>query len=326
MKKWLKWTAGIAVSAGFMYLAFRKADFAMMWTAIKKADYIWLFPAITAMFASYWLRSLRWRYLMAPIKRINTPRLFQALLIGYMANSFLPAHLGELVRAYIIGQKENLPSSTVFASIIVERVADVFSLIAVMGLTILAFPFPGWVRQSGWLFLAIVASLFAILLFLKNSTEKGPRLISVLLKFLPQSLQTKITASLATLLDGIVPLKKKNNYLKVFLLTVAIWFCYAATFYMVFFSFGFNRLYRLGWTAALVLLVMTTIGVLIPSSPGYIGVFHFLCQTGLGFFAVPASESLSYAFIMHGINFIPVVIVGLILTAISGRGLVRIKP
>ena len=102
------------------------------------------------------------------------------------------------------------------------------------------------------------------------------------------------------------------------MLSIAIWFCYGMAFQMGFYAFDFVRIYALPWMAALVLLVITTISVLVPSSPGYVGTYHYLCQLSLGLFAVPESPALTFAFVLHGINFLPILIVGLILISAEG--------
>lgn len=310
VKKLGKLVFGIVISLVFMYLAFRKVDMSQMMESFRRADYWYIVPAVLIMFVSYWLRSFRWRYLMRPVKTIGTRRLFSSLLIGYMANSFLPAHLGEFVRAYTIGKKEDLPSSTVMASILIERIIDVLSLLAVMGLTVLVFPFPDWVKKSGFLFFAAALVLLACLVLLRIHRDKSLALIGKLTKPLPETIREKLLHVVRSLADGIEPLTKRNHYLKVFVLTALIWACYALSFWFVFHAFSFVVKYSLPWTASLVLLVLTTIGILVPSSPGYIGVYHFLCQAGLGFFGVVPGEALSYAFVMHGINFFPIIAVG----------------
>ena len=71
--------------------------------------------------------------------------------------------------------------------------------------------------------------------------------------------------------------------------------------------------YNLVWTNSLVLLVITSIALVIPSSPGYIGTYHYLCQLSLAMFGVPVSTALTFATVVHAIDFFPVFILGLII-------------
>ncbi|MCP5108676.1 MAG: flippase-like domain-containing protein [bacterium] len=325
LKKNIKILAGVLISAAFMYLALSKVDYGRMLQEFGAVNYFYVLPAVLVIFLSYWLRSLRWRYLMDPIKRVHTGSLFSALLIGYMANSFLPAHLGELIRAYIIGKRENLSSSMVFGTIIVERILDILSLVLLMGITILIFPFPPWVRVSGYLLLGGAVGLSAVLVLMKIYRSRSLAILSKLTGWLPERVRDRITGLFSSLLDGIVPLKRSSHYFIVLVLTLVIWLCYAGSFQIVFYSFNFAALSSLPWTAALVLLVITTISVVVPSSPGYVGTYHFLCQLSLGFFGISETTSLSYAFIMHGINFFPIIIVGLLLVSLTKLSLKNLQ-
>jgi glycosyltransferase 2 family protein len=317
---WKLWL-GILLSLLFMCLAFRKVDFAQMASAFKDANYWWFIPAMSLMFFSHFLRAVRWKYLLDPIKPLDVPVLFSSLMIGYMANTFLPAHLGEFLRAYMVGKKRDVPASAVFGSIVIERIIDVFTLLALLALTMVIFPFPDWVQKSGYISFAGIVVLFAVLLLMKKYRDKSLSLLEKILKPFPEKLSTKVSELLHSFLDGVVPLRNWQAYVLVTVLSAVIWACYAAIFHLSFYAFDFISLYSLPWTTSLVMLVITTISVLVPSSPGYVGAYHYLCQLSLGMFAVPESPALTYAFVVHGINFLPVLLVGLILISAEGMTL-----
>ena len=90
-------------------MAFRKVDFQQMWQALDSANYWYLLPAILVMLFSHYLRAIRWRYLLDSISRLDVGTLFSSLMIGYAANIVLPAHLGELLRAYVLSKKHIAP-------------------------------------------------------------------------------------------------------------------------------------------------------------------------------------------------------------------------
>lgn len=324
---WKVWI-GILISLVFICLAFHKVDFSQMWQAFKAANYWWFIPALIILFLSHWLRALRWKFLLNPIYNVETKVLFSSLIIGYMANTFLPAHLGEFLRAFIVGKKRPVSASAVFGTIVIERIIDVFTMLGLLALTMIVFPFPDWVQKSGYFSFAGIILLFGFLLLMKKYREKSVKLLNTLLKPVPQKIANKINNLLLSFLDGIKPLGKKRDYIIVTVLSVLIWACYAAIFQFSFFAFDFTNLYALPWSAALVLLVITTISVLVPSSPGYVGTYHYLCQLSLGLFGVPDSPALTFAFVVHGINFLPILIAGLILISAEGMSLknLREKP
>jgi uncharacterized protein (TIRG00374 family) len=306
-----KMLVGVVLSLLFIFLAFRKVNMKQMLQALGEADYWFLLPVLAIIALGLVLRSLRWQYLLAPMRRVGVGVLFTSLSIGYMANTFLPAHLGEIVRAWHAQKKTGIAASSIFATIVVERLIDVVSLLICFGLSLLVFPFPGWIRGSGAVLLALVAVLSILLLLMKRYRQKTLLLAERLLRYFPAPLTAKVMRALDQFLSGVTALKRRGHYLAVSVLSLLIWVCYALTFQLLFYAFGFVERYRLPWSAALVAMVITTISVVVPSSPGYVGTFHFLCQLSLGLFNIPKGPALSYAFVLHAVSIFPVFFLGL---------------
>ena len=304
-----------------MYLAFRKVDFNKMLTAIQDINLIYVLLIIVVVFLNNVIRALRWRLLLYPIKKVDPVSCFTSLQIGYTANTILPAHLGEFIRAYLIGKKNNIPSSAVFATIVTERIIDIISLLFFMVLTLLIYPFPDWVRSSGYIMFAGTVVLILFLFLLKIKPEKTLNVTGVFLKFFPEPFKNKILTLLSTFLDGFVGMKNWQHYLGTILLSIAIWI-----FYGLFFLFGllaFNL--HLSWIAPVVLIVTTTIAIVVPSSPGYVGTFHWICQITLGLFGISKSLGLAFALVIHGVNTIPFFIFGLFLAWREGIQISKIN-
>ena len=133
----LKFWSGIVISLFFMLMLLGKIDFNQLWTALLRVDYRFIVLAVVANFASYLLRAVRWHYLLIPEKRIPLSSLYSATIIGYMANNLLPARLGEFIRAYILAQKEGLQTATVFASLVIDRLFDGFTVMLILLFTYL---------------------------------------------------------------------------------------------------------------------------------------------------------------------------------------------
>ncbi len=310
-----KTAAGVAISLIFIFLAFRRVNAAEMLQALAQADYLFLLPALAVVLLGLFLRSLRWHYLLLPIARADTGVLFVSLSIGYMANTFMPAHLGEFVRAWHAARRTGIQPGAMLASIVIERIIDVVSLLLLLGLALLIFPFPGWVRQSGAIMLVLVVLLSLLLLLMKKYRRTSLAACQRMLCFLPGKVTSRVYRILEQFLCGVVPLERCGHYAVVALLSLLIWASYAWTYQLLFQAFGFVASYRLPWSAALVTMVVTTISVVVPSSPGYIGTFHYLCQLALGLFLVPKGPALSYAFVLHAISVLPVFFLGLFLLA-----------
>ena len=97
---------GCLIGLAFLYLAVRQVDFALMWEAFTKVNYWFVLLAVPVIFFSHFLRALRWRYLMDPIRRVDLGSLFSALLIGYMANILMPATWVSFCAPTCLGKRE----------------------------------------------------------------------------------------------------------------------------------------------------------------------------------------------------------------------------
>ena len=312
--KW-KTIAGAAISLFFIYLATRRVVASEVLRALGQVDYLYLLPVLAAVLLGVFLRSWRWRFLLAPVARAKKRDLFASLSIGYMVNTVMPAHLGEFVRAWHCARNTGAASGSIFATIVVERLIDVVSLLLLLGLALLVFPFPTWVRHSGTIMLALVVALSVLLLLLKKFKRASLAACERLLRFLPGASAARVRGMLEGFICGVSPLRRRRHYAAVAVLSLVIWASYALTYQLLFYAFGFVARYRLPWSAALVAMVITTISVVVPSSPGYIGTFHYLCQLALGLFLVPKGPALSYAFVLHALSILPVFILGLFFLA-----------
>jgi len=117
--------AGIIVGGIFLFLSLRNVDIGEMFKSLTKANYWYILLSIFILMFSHYLRALRWQIFLAPIKIINSRSLFSALVIGYAANTFVPAHLGDFLRAFVLGKRHNIYTSKTFASIVLERIVDI---------------------------------------------------------------------------------------------------------------------------------------------------------------------------------------------------------
>jgi uncharacterized protein (TIRG00374 family) len=325
IKQSLRTGIGIVISVVFIYLAFRKVDFSQMAHSFRSANYWYLLPTVFILFLSHYLRALRWRYFLDPVMRLDIGSLFSSLMVGYAANVVMPAHLGEFVRAHMLSRKRPVSMGCAFATIVVERIIDVFALLMLLGLSMMIHPFPSWVVVSGYVMLGGAVLLFAALILSRKYEAQTLNALRFFMRPFPAKFTERVVSWTGRFLSGIVPLKRRLDYPVVGVLSLAIWACYGLTFHLSLYAFDFVEVYHLAWYVALVLLVITTISVVVPSSPGYVGTFHYLCQLALGLFGVPPAPALSYATVAHAVCFLPVFVVGLALANYEGMSVRRVE-
>jgi glycosyltransferase 2 family protein len=139
-KKKIVFISGILISIICSWLFARKIEWVHLKEAFREANYIYIIPTIIVIFLSHYLRAVRWSRLIAPIKKVSILNLFSATMIGFMANSILPARMGEIIRPIVIARRENIKIATSFATVVMERIFDVLSVIVVASLLFFILP------------------------------------------------------------------------------------------------------------------------------------------------------------------------------------------
>ena len=196
----LKLILSLLVSAVFTYLAFRNIDFALMWRTLSQANYWLLAPGLLFMYVSLWLRALRWGYFMKPIKPVGFQKLFSAMMIGYYGNNVFPFRLGEVLRAYAIGQSAGVSRMASFATIFVERIIDVISLLLLLGVSLLFHDYPAWIEKGGAILLGATVACTVFIVFLMKRTERTLSFVMRLLRPFPEKVKQVVSKLLASFL------------------------------------------------------------------------------------------------------------------------------
>ncbi|MCH8018880.1 flippase-like domain-containing protein [candidate division KSB1 bacterium] len=309
----LKIIIGMVVSFVFLYFTFRQVDFQEMLNAIKAANYLWLIPAFATMIFSHWLRAVRWRYLLEPIKLIKINPVFSALMIGYAANNIFPLRMGEFLRAFAIGKSQKISKSSAFATVFVERfILDFVPLLLVLVLTFSLFAsiLGDEIKYGGYLISVITCFVIALVIVLIKWTDAT---VEKLRQILPAKLFKFVEHFLPSFTKGCLAFKKAEHYLAITVLSVLVWALYILSIYFSFFIFDFPAKYGLDISASLLVLVFASFGIMIPASPGYVGTFHYFCALSLNALGagIPDGEVKSFALVSHLMNILPISIIGL---------------
>jgi uncharacterized protein (TIRG00374 family) len=305
---------GLGISLFFLFLLFRKIDFHKLLAAFREMDYRYLWPALLFTFVSYFFRAVRWYFLLLPIKKTRLKNLFPATMIGYMANNILPARLGEFVRAYVLGEKEGIAMSAVFASLVIDRLFDGFTVLLILLFTFFTVKLPPGMESvqhglvvGGYITLTIYFVVIAFLFILKKRTLQTINLIGRLLKPFPARVSGKVIPLLGSFIEGVRISSRPAELIVLLLSSFVIWAFAIWPVDLMLRSFGII----LPITASMFIMVFLVFAVMVPASPGYVGTYHAACVYGLMAFNIQKEKALSIALIIHGINFFPVIILGL---------------
>ena len=305
---------GIGISLFFLILLFRKIDFNKLLLSLQDMDFRYLWPALIFTFASYFFRAVRWRFLLAPMKTIGLSALFSATIIGYMANNILPARLGEFIRAFVLGEKEDLDKSEVFATLVIDRLFDGLTVLLILLITFFTVKLPSGMEQvqkglvlGGYLTLGFYVAVVIFILLLKKYTGGTLKLVATAMKPLPARFAEKIIPLLGSFIQGLRLSSRLADRMLLFISSAIIWAFAVYALDMVLRSFGVF----LPITAAMFIMVFLVFAVMVPASPGYVGTYHAACVYGLMAFNIELEKALSVALLAHGVNFFPVILLGI---------------
>lgn len=299
---------GILISGVFVYLAFRGIDFSELAVSFQSANYAYMFPVVLAVLLSHYLRCFRWGVILDRLVHFDQKKLFVIGSIGFMAVGMLPARLGEFARPYLVKQSTGTRMTATMATIVVERIFDMLSLMLLMFIVLLKTSLPPIITRTGLTALAGTLVLFLVLVVMAVKREFSQKTIERLLGVLPSRAAGLLERLVHSFLDGLQILPDIKKTVAVGVLSLVIWLVLALSNYLLFFSFGFD----LTIVNAFAVLVIVALGVMIPAAPGFVGTFHFACVLGLTTFGVGKSEALSFAIVIHFLQMVPVLTLGLI--------------
>ncbi|MEJ2511448.1 MAG: lysylphosphatidylglycerol synthase transmembrane domain-containing protein [Anaerolineales bacterium] len=316
MRRWQFWF-GVAISAFFLYWVLKDIEYSTLWQKTLEANYWLILPGVGAYFIGLWVRAWRWHYLLRPVKPISTRKMFPIVAMGYAGNNIFPARAGEVLRAVVLKNKEDVPISASLATIIVERVYD--------GVVMLAFIFVNLAELSRlteeitlfrsfsiqdvavWgsvLFFGVLV-VFLLAAMFPRPTEKIIRWLVE--RLVPQRFRERTLQIAVRFLGGLASLRSPVEALMVFFTSVVIWLLETVKYWFVMQAFRFS----VSFFALMLMNGVVNLATTIPSAPGYLGTFDLPGIKILEAHGIGAETAASYTFVLHFALWFPVTLLGL---------------
>ena len=298
----------VGLAALFLYLAFQDVNLNDVMALVSQASVVWMVIFAISVMLGHYVRTIRWKVILYSVKPdAKMINLYGALMIGYGVNCVTPK-LGEVTRAIMIGKYENLSRSSMFGTVIVERVIDIIALGSAV--LISAFIWSSSLYQTfPWLESALYLSagiMVIILLVIYLSVKLKERFYGVILKSvgkISQKFAERLGYVFEMLIQGFTSLKGTKNYILTVITTIILLLVYAFSAYLGFFMLdmqaGKDVTFTMGW----ILMSISAIGVVIPT-PGATGSYHALAKSTLVLlFGFGDTISAAYAFLTHIISY-----------------------
>ncbi len=316
MKLNWKTALGIVLSAGLLVWTLRGESPSEIWAVISTSNVALMIAAVVVATAVFPLRAIRWRVILEPVApRVPIAPLWRAIAIGVMVSNIYPARLGEIARAYALTRETNRVSLTSsVASLAVDRVFDALTLMLLMVSAMVVPEFPKGmtvggqpVQRGAALFAAGALGLFVALYVIVAFPQHLVRLYAAVVGRVAPRLVNRGSAIIHAFSEGLGVLRSPRRFAAVFFWALVHWLVNALAFWIGFKAVGID----VPFSAANFLQGIIAIGVALPSSPGFFGVFEAAAKVGLEVYGVTGGRAISWAIGFHVLSFIPITLIGL---------------
>ena len=288
---------GLVVSVVALWWAFRGLDWHSFGQALGQSNPFGLMAGTALLFASVPLRGLRWQIFLAPVQDVPLRVTSSGTLLGLFANNVLPLRLGELVRSYYVAKQTSAPMSQVLGSVLVERAVDYISFLVLLAL----LPFMGVVPQQfsvPLIWALVIGSVVGLITLWIALRSQGQALVRGRLRLFLADLQLAFTS-----------LRQARDISKIVLTSVGVWLFYLLSTYVTLLAMDL----QLSMADAFLILVVTTVVLSVPITPGSIGTYHVVVIALLvKVLSVEQSQAQAAAVVLHAVGIIPYTVTGAI--------------
>ncbi len=270
--------------------------------------------------SSAFFRTLRWQVVLG--KRPNFRKIFHAENVGYLVNSILPIRAGEPARAYLVSAGESSPSFVeAFSTVVIDRVTDMIALVALLGVALSNMDVPDLVKAAGDSMLLVVVVAIVVLIV---GAYAQAMVLTVVRKISGRMLPARIAEQLVDwaehFLAGLDVIRSAPRLVLLVITTSLLWAAYVAFYHFILMAFVPSPI--LPWS--ILATCATALSMSVPSSPGFIGVFHMAIIIALQDH-IGTDTAAAYAVVLHAMDLGMALIFGVCSLAVTGTSLGRIN-
>ena len=304
MKKKILTIAGFVISILLLFLSLKDIRFQEILEALKKADLRFVFIPTLFIFCAVTLSAFKWARISG--NNVKVGQTFLSLIIGLFVNNVLPARIGEVVRGYVLSKKSGISFAYAISTVLVDRF---FDLVGLLLLTFIFFPkqsLPLQVSRSLYILVSLLIVLMAVLVIM--SREGFTKKMTVRLNKIDKPFFLKLARRVMEVQENLKRINSPLNLFYFILIAFLQWLSMSSALYFSLLTLGvsINPLY-VPFVCALL-----NMGLTIPSSPGYVGVYQFLLVYLLSIFGIPKHQGFAVSILFHASWYVPYNVLGFI--------------
>ncbi len=297
---------GILISIVFLGLAIYNIDFVKLWKTVKQMNVGWLLLSGVFIFAAIYMRALLWYQLLKKCCPPHIWNFFRIIFIGYFGNFVFPLKLGEVIRAWLLSKTENIPTSTAIGTVVLERGMDLIAMLIFFILLMCFIPFENWLKLSGLILAGVGMGFFVVVILNYRYGGHVLDFIEKPLQKLPGNIGHWLHRQIDKFLDGLKLIKSPQQFFQAFGCSLLSWVAWILVIHCCIKAAGLD----LPMFAAVFVIVVLNFGLMIPSSPGGLGVFEFMVILALAKFGVAKEVALGIGFVTHMMQYIIIILMG----------------
>lgn len=308
----LRMAVGLFLSAVCLILLLRDLDWDQVSATLGEIRWYLLLAGVGVEFLIFWAIAARWHRFFSSTSAPATGSLFGILNVAQLANAVLPARMGPLVRIYLAGHGDSDGMARALVTIVGEKALEGLSLFLIVAGLLPYLTLGDWLHPMTWTITGLLLAVLGLMIWVAFRREAFLGAITPWLIRWP-----RILGPLRSAVSALEVWRSGWAVLALVGWSLLIWAITLVLYQVLLWCLDI----QVPVVATISLLVFLQVGVRLPSPPGSIGVFHYLCVIALSFFGVAKSVALSYGLVLHLVTFLPPSLLGLVYLARTGYGL-----
>jgi uncharacterized protein (TIRG00374 family) len=300
----------LCVAAAFLWLAFGRVDWSSIGTVLNEATPGPLVLGLVALAGGFFIRIVRWWTMLRALEPALPLRACaRPFLLSLAINNTMPLRAGDVVRA--VGFREALqsPVMRVVGTLFIERVLDLFVLVALFFVGLLAVPrgvIPRPFVTTAALLGAVALVALLVLVFSPGVLRALADRAAASRMLRDRSWTPRLREAAHRLVDTFALVRSPARATRLLSLSVLAWLLEGAMYACAAWALHVGGSPIAPWFAA----ATGTLATLIPSSPGYVGTFDYFAILGLTAFGAHRVAATAFAVVVHLMLWLPVTVVG----------------
>ena len=306
---------GLVLSGLTLYLALREVSPWEVSRQVRQADTVWVVLAVLNVLVNTLFKGIRWYRLTGEVgRKAGVKRVMAVNVAGQLLNLIYPARAGDVSRVLIIGQGGAEKAFTL-GTVVLEKLADLVAFILLAAILSVQLPLPTWLTRPVTVIAGVTLAGIAFVGWWASNKARGERLGSWLASrkvgWLPEQSWQSLIELVQMSLTAIELVRRRKLVFELAMWTSLVWLSAWLSNVLIWNALGMqDALPGKMLPATLLLLIGLMAGVAVPSVPGRIGVFEYICILALAVFGIGQAQALTYGIILHAVVLLPALVIG----------------